>query len=108
MGRVLLLALGVAIAACGDDASGDPAPADAGPLCLDEPGETCTACYEAIGTCCYEDATIMGNVPALVASCEREPLCVRCCAECAAMDCATLLANHDCPNMLPRTSPLVP
>jgi hypothetical protein len=43
----------------------------------------------------------MGNVPALVTSCEAEPVCVRCCNECAAMDCETLRASGDCPNDAP-------
>jgi hypothetical protein len=104
--RTLATAAVIALAvlvACGDD-DGAPAPmpaADAGPLCTEDPGESCTACYELIGTCCYDDSTIGGDVPTLVATCESEPTCLRCCSECAAMDCDMLRANHDCPNELP-------
>ncbi len=100
LATAFVLLLGVS--SCGDDGPPAPAPApDAGPLCTDDPGESCTTCYENIGTCCYDDATIGGDVPALVASCESEPTCLRCCAECAALTCDELHASGNCPNDIP-------
>ena len=99
-----MLIVALAFCACGDDDDAAPdagsAP-DAGPLCTADPGETCAACFANIGTCCYEDPTIGGDVPALTASCEREPSCARCCSECAAMSCDELMASDSCPNMEP-------
>ena len=92
------------LTSCGDDGGGtrdSGAMPDVPPLCTMDPDETCGACFAHIGTCCYEDETIGGDVPALTASCEREPSCLRCCSECVAMDCATLHENGSCPNDIP-------
>ncbi|MEZ4466345.1 MAG: hypothetical protein R3F60_30425 [bacterium] len=119
--RTSLLALLALVSACDGGASGTPGSADAQAAvdaasadarapdatlpdasarlqcaCAEGP-EDCAACIALIGRCCTGDATFGGRLDYLVATCQGNPACAACCDECAARDCAAVVAAGDCP-----------
>jgi hypothetical protein len=89
-------ALVLAVVACRGDETVAPAPP--APACACDAVEDCRGCYEHIGECCYEDATIGGRVSEMIANCERDGRCSSCCNECVAKSCDELKAGKLCPN----------
>ncbi len=79
---------------------------DAGPgyvplTCVCESGETCGDCFDRIGECCYDDATLGGMVGPIAQTCEAAGACRACCHECAALTCDQIRAAGACPIMIP-------
>jgi len=115
-----IIALAFVVAGCADDAAiAEPPDAgldggerDAGEMtpalvCTCEAAETCSACFQHIGRCCYEDELVRGldsRMPmgeALARRCELDPACRACCDECTALSCEQLIATNSCPPVNP-------
>ena len=97
-------ALALALAACSGD---PPAPRDkeAGGNaieCACGTDDDCDACLRRIGECCYQDATIGGQVGALASACGSDPACQVCCGECARLSCDELVRSQSCPPINPE------
>src|SRR5687768_15081999 len=101
---VLLALLWLALA-CADEPPMPPPPPPPmvlpGCPCTLAPAEDCTACFQLIGRCCYEDATIEGQAGALSDTCESDERCRSCCDECAALSCDQLKSMGNCVNLAP-------
>ena len=112
--RALPPLLAALLFACGSDEPSSPPPdaaadanardaghdaaVDAGAFaCACGGAEDCNACFERIGTCCYDDPTLGGQVSRLAATCSRTGTCSTCCDECAAQTCEQMQAEVFCP-----------
>lgn len=68
--------------------------------CEPSPSETCGACFLQIARCCYADEDIQGQIGPLTTACEGRVECLRCCDECAQLDCVGLRAAQLCPTVI--------
>jgi hypothetical protein len=100
----LLLLLVPAVVGCSDDPAGTQ---DAGSgvtpgCCTLEASEDCSASYQQLGACCYNDKTLQGTISLLVRNCQDQPRCRACCNEYARLSCSQHKALGNCPNQVPK------
>ncbi len=93
----------LALAACAGEPAPPPAQGETLALaCTCDAEEDCDACFRRVGTCCYEDELIGGQVAALADRCASSGACRACCAECVGLSCEELIRRQMCPPIQPE------